>query len=324
VKRVLITGGSGFVGANLTRRVLRDGHETHLALRAGYQPWRLDAIAHDFQRHELDLRDKEAVTRSIREIRPDWVFHLAAYGAYSSQTGIELMIGTNLLGTVALLDACAQVGVEAFVQTGSSSEYGYKDHSACEDEVIHPNSHYAITKAAATHYCQFTATQQVVNAVTVRLYSIYGPYEEPTRLIPTLIIYGLRGDLPPLVSPGIARDFVYVDEVVEAIIRVATADRGGAIYNVCSGVQSSLATVIETARRLMKVDTEPAWASMPQRSWDTGVWVGSPELMAHEVGWRAQFDLEAGLQTLIDWFRTNPGHREFYEQQILRNRLGNS
>jgi nucleoside-diphosphate-sugar epimerase len=323
VKRVLITGGSGFVGANLTRRLLRDGHETHLALRSGYQPWRLDEIARDFQRHEFDIGDKEAVARAIREIRPDWVFHLAAYGAYSSQTGIELMIGTNLLGTIALLDACAQVGVEAFVQTGSSSEYGYKDHAACEDEVIHPNSHYAITKAAATHYCQFTATQQAVNAVTVRLYSIYGPYEEPTRLIPTLIIYGLRGALPRLVSAAIARDFVYVDDAVEAMVRVATADRGGAVYNVCNGVQRSLAGVVETARRLMKIDAEPAWASMPERSWDTDVWVGSPELMAHEVGWRAQVDLEAGLQELINWFRRNPGQREFYEQRIFRDHPGN-
>jgi dolichol-phosphate mannosyltransferase len=139
-----------------------------------------------------------------------------------------------------------------------------------------------------------------------------------------LIIHGLRGALPPVVSPEIARDFVYVDDAVEAMVRVATADRGGAVYNVCNGVQRSLAAVFETARRLMKIDAEPAWASMPERSWDTDVWVGSPELMAHEVGWRAQVDLEAGLQTLIEWFRRNPGQREFYEQRIFRDHRGNS
>lgn len=317
MKQVLITGGSGFVGANLTRRLLRDGHNIHLILRPGYRPWRLNEIANEFQTHTADLEDREAVTRCVRKVRPDWVFHLAAYGAYSSQTGIERMIATNLLGTIGLLDACVEVGVEAFVHTGSSSEYGYKDHAASEDEVIHPNSHYAITKAAATHYCRFTATQRAVNAVTVRLYSIYGPYEEPGRLIPALVVHGLRGALPPLVSPHVARDFVYIDDAVEAIIRVAASGKSGAIYNVCTGVQSPLAAVVDMARELMNIPVEPTWASMPQRPWDTDQWSGSPELMAREVGWRAQRDFRRGLEETINWMSRHPHWRAFYDERIF-------
>ena len=322
MKRVLITGGSGFVGANLTRRLLRDNHEIHLILRPGHQSWRLNEIADQIQRHPVDLEDKEALTRCVREVRPDRVFHLAAYGAYASQTGMERMIATNLLGTVALLDACAEVGVEAFVQAGSSSEYGYKDHAASEDEVIHPNSHYAITKAAATYYCQLTAQQQGVNAVTVRLYSIYGPYEEPTRLIPSLVINGLRGTLPPLVSPHVARDFVYIDDAVEAMLQAAAVNRGGAIYNVCTGVQSSLGAVVDTARRLMNIPDEPVWASMPERLWDTNLWCGSPDLTAREVGWRAQTDLSRGLEATIAWMLRHPEQRAFYEQRIFGTQDG--
>src|SRR5262249_5612399 len=140
----------------------------------------------------------------------------------ATQTGIDRMMATNFMGCVNLLDACAEIGVESFVQTGSSSEYGYKDHPPAEDEALEPNSHYAVTKAAATHYCQFTARQHNLHAVTTRLYSIYGPWEEPTRLIPTLIIRGLKGNLPPLVSPRTARDFVYVDDAVEALLQVAS------------------------------------------------------------------------------------------------------
>ncbi len=317
MKHVLITGGSGFVGANLTRRLLRDGHEIHLILRPGHQPWRLNEISKEFREHTVDLEDREAIARCVREVRPDRVFHLAAHGAYSSQTGIERMIATNLLGTIGLLDACVEVGVEAFVHTGSSSEYGHKDHGASEIEVIHPNSLYAITKAAATHYCQFTAMQRAINAVTVRLYSIYGPYEEPARLIPALVIYGLRGALPPLVSPDVARDFVYIDDAVEAIVRVATSGRGGVIYNVCTGVQSPLSAVVDIARLLMNVPAEPMWASMPRRPWDTDQWYGSPDLMAREVGWSAQMDLRKGMEETINWMYRHPHWRAFYDERIF-------
>jgi nucleoside-diphosphate-sugar epimerase len=303
MKRCLITGASGFVGANLVRRLLRDGHEVHVLLRPEHQGWRLLEIASSLRSHSVDLVDRKQVGETIRGIRPEWVFHLAAYGAYPAQTGFPRMVDINVTGTAALLDACSEV--EAFVYTGSSSEYGYKDHPPREDEIVEPNSHYAITKAAATHYCQFMARKTGVNAMSVRLYSIYGPFEEPSRLIPTLIAYGLHRKLPPLVSPATARDFVYVDDAVDALIAVAQAVRPGAVYNLCSGVQTSLATVVETARKLMGIAVEPVWSSMQQRSWDTDVWVGSPEAMAKDIGWRSKIDFASGLQRTIDWVTTS-------------------
>jgi dolichol-phosphate mannosyltransferase len=307
-KRILITGAGGFVGANLARRILRDGHEVHLLLRPGHQTWRLAEIRADVRAHEADLADSAAVSAAVRRSRPDWVFHLAAYGAYPAQQGLERMVATNLLGCASLLDACAAQGVEAFLNAGSSSEYGFKDHAPHEDEALEPNSHYAITKAAATHYCRHAALSRDVNAVTVRLYSVYGPWEDPNRLIPTLIANGLRGELPPLVSPEIARDFVYVDDAVDAMVRVARSNvRRGSVYNICTGHQTSLREAVDIARRLMKVPAEPVWASMPERSWDTNVWVGTGEKLAREVGWRAETAFATGLARTVDWFLPRTG-----------------
>ncbi len=306
-KRILITGASGFVGANLARRVLQDGHQVHLLLRPGYQTWRVSGIAKDVRIHEVSLEDATGIHSSVTSIKPEAVYHLAAYGAYSSQQGMQRMVATNLLGCCSLLDACADIGVEAFVNAGSSSEYGFKDHAPQEDEALEPNSDYAITKAAASHYCRHVALSRNVNAVTVRLYSIYGPWEEPTRLIPTLIAHGLRGELPPLVSPDVARDFVYVNDAVDAIIRIAksTVPRGS-IYNICSGEQTSLREVVEVARRVMGIRAEPVWASMPDRSWDTSVWVGNGAKIKHDIGWRAETILETGLQRTVEWLCGNP------------------
>jgi UDP-glucose 4-epimerase len=304
VKRCFITGASGFVGANLVRRLLADGHQAHVALRPGHQPWRLQEIASSLQVHSVDIANADQVRQAIQQLRPEWVFHLAAYGAYSSQTGLARMVDVNVKGTAALLDACSETGVEAFVHTGSSSEYGYKDHAPHEDEVLEPNSPYAITKAAATHYCQFAARTTGINAIAVRLYSIYGPYEEPARLIPTLVAHGLRGLLPPLVSPATARDFVYVDDAVDALVQIAQKARTpGVIYNLCSGIQTTMATVVATARQLMGIAVEPVWSTMQQRSWDTDIWIGSPEKLARAIGWRTTISFEAGLQKTIDWSR---------------------
>jgi dolichol-phosphate mannosyltransferase len=322
MKRALLTGGSGFVGANLARRLLHDGHDVTLLLRTGHQNWRLKEIASNCRIVAGDVSDARSARDAIAVAKPDWVFHLAAYGAYPTQSGFEQMVATNLMGCVALLNACAEIGVEAFVQTGSSSEYGYKAHAAKEDDVLEPNSHYAITKAAATHYCQFTARTSGVRATTLRLYSIYGPYEEPTRLIPTLLLHCMEGKLPPLVSPTTSRDFVYVDDAVDCLVRAARANRspGGAIYNLCTGIQSSMAAVVEQARELFGVKAEPSWGQMRARAWDTAVWVGDPTAVRRDLQWQATTALKDGLLRTMDWLRKDPAVLRFYAERIFPDR----
>ena len=102
MKRVIITGATGFVGANLARRLLHDQHQVHLLVRPGYTRWRIEAIRNDVRFHEADLRDEEAVANVVANIRPDWVFHLAAYGAYSWQTDLRRMVQTNVFQTIDL------------------------------------------------------------------------------------------------------------------------------------------------------------------------------------------------------------------------------
>ncbi len=305
MKRVLVTGGTGFVGASLARRLLADGCEVHLAVRPNYSPWRIEAIRDSLHFHEAALHDAQAVRTMVERARPDWVFHLAVHGAYSWQRDMAEMTRTNFDGIVNLVDACASSGVEALVNAGSSSEYGAKDHAPQESEALEPNSCYAITKAAATHYCRFAAQERDMHLPTLRLYSVFGPYEDPNRLIPALIKAGAAGSLPPLANPAIARDFVYVDDVVEAFILAAktkTSERGP-IYNVGTGVESKLRDVVETARRVMDIRCEPEWGSMPDRAWDTTVWRSDNRKIRERLGWAPAFDFEAGLRRMLEWHR---------------------
>lgn len=315
-KRVVLTGATGFVGANLARRLLHEGHEVHLLVRQGFALWRIEAIRPDLQLHGVNLNDAESLSRQIAAIRPDWIFHLAAYGAYSSQTDVHRIYQTNLTTTINLLEACLKTGFETFINTGSSSEYGFKDHAPTEKEWVDPNSYYSAAKVAATLYCRYSAQRHQAHIATLRLYSVYGAYEEPTRLIPTLIVKGLRGELPPLVNPNIARDYVYSEDVNDAFLLAATVPEPepGAVYNIGTGIQTSLREVVEAVQQIMNIPVEPEWGSMPDRQWDTSVWVSDPSAAGNALGWHAKYNVLEGLRESVDWFRANPDMITYYEQ----------
>jgi nucleoside-diphosphate-sugar epimerase len=303
--RVLITGGTGFVGANLARRLLRDGHEIHLIVRSQTAFWRLNDVRSALHIHVANLQDREAVIAAVAASRPEWVFHLAVHGAYSDQINREEIYRSNVLGTANLLEACERADFAVFVNTGSSSEYGFVSHAPGEDELPRPNSDYAVSKVAATMLCGYTARRLSRPVPTLRLYSVYGPYEEPRRLVPRLLRLGMEGQWPPLVSPRIARDFIYIDDVVDAYLKVVQASSAApdAIYNIGSGRQITLGEIVETVRALCAIEAEPVWNNMEQRIWDTDVWVGNVEKAARELNWTPQTSLRDGLSATLSWMR---------------------
>jgi dolichol-phosphate mannosyltransferase len=307
--RALVTGAGGFVGANLVRRLLRDGHRVDALVRPGSDAWRLKDLVGDAEVAEVDLLDGDAVERALRDAAPDRVFHLAAHGAYSWQRDLEAILATNVVATARLVEASLAAGVEAFVHAGSSSEYGFQDHPPREDELPEPNSAYAVGKAAATLYCGFAGRREGRRVSTLRLYSIYGPWEEPGRLVPTLVERGLAGELPPLVAPETARDFVYVDDAVDAFVRAAEAPElePGAVLNVASGRQTTLREVVDAARRVLPIAAEPEWGTHEARDWDATTWVGDPSAAETALGWRASTPLDEGLRRTAEWMGAEPG-----------------
>lgn len=309
-----MTGAAGFVGANLVRHLLAEGHAVTAVGRPGGGWWRLREVEGELDRHEVDLLDSAAVAALVRATTPEWVFHLGAHGAYHWQTDAQRILETNALATVALVEASVEAGCEAFVHAGSSSEYGRTDHPPGEGEPLEPDSAYAVGKAAATQYCAYVARAGRLNAVTLRLYSVYGPYEEPRRLIPRLVVAALEGGLPPLASPATARDFVYVDDVVRAFVMSAEHPRHtpGAVYNVGTGTQTRLDELVSLARDLFGIEAIPAWGSTPDRSWDTPTWVADPARAARELGWAASTDLSAGLDAMAAWLRLSAAVQEAY------------
>jgi nucleoside-diphosphate-sugar epimerase len=302
--RALITGAAGFVGARLAERLTAAGIHAELLVRPGSDAWRLSSLRDEAPIHEVDLRDSAAVARAVRRSRAEAIFHLAAHGAYSWQEDPWAILETNLLGTLNLLQAGAATGFAAFVHAGSSSEYGFKNHAPSEGEALVPNSYYAVAKAASTMLGRYLAEQQGLNVTTLRLSSVYGPWEEPRRLVPTLIASGTKGRLPPLVSPDIARDFVHVDDVCDAFTAVASASRLPCpVYNIGSGSQTTMREIVELARTQFAIAQEPEWGTHEPRGWDASVWVSDPRRALKEFGWHARIGLSDGFAQTVGWLR---------------------
>jgi dolichol-phosphate mannosyltransferase len=297
-RRALVTGGAGFIGANLVRRLVAEGVEVHALVRPGGDPWRLAGLS-EVRIQEVDVGDARALGAAVETLAPEWVFNLAAHGAYSWQTDADRMVAVNVHATMALLDSAARAGCQAFVHAGTSSEYGAVDHAPSEDEPLRPNSAYAVTKAAATLYCTHAARDRDLPVTALRVYSAYGPWEEPGRLMPTLVACALRQTLPPLVDPATARDFVHVDDVVGAFVSAAQSPAAaGAVLNVGSGSQTTLADLVTLARRVFGVTEEPRWGTTAPRSWDTDVWLSDPSAIRERLGWSPAWSLEQGLLDL--------------------------
>ncbi len=300
-QRVLITGGSGFIGANLVRAELAAGNEVHLLLRDEARLWRLDELRGHYAIHRGDLRNADAIRRAIADSRPEIVYHLATHGAYPSQTDRAAILATNLIGTVHLLDALAGRDYQALVHTGSSSEYGHKDHPMREDDVLQPRSDYGITKAAATMLCQAQAYQGAP-VCTVRVFSAYGPWEEPSRLVPYVLASCLHGE-SARVGPGLQpRDFIHVDDVVD-LIRLAgrQPELRGKILHAGSGIQQTVRGMVEAIHRVCG-GPAPVFGAIPARTDEPRHWVASIEATTACTGWRPRLDLESGLDQMKRWW----------------------
>jgi nucleoside-diphosphate-sugar epimerase len=310
-KRILITGAAGFVGAVLTRRVLESGHEVHVLLKSTSPGWRLADLTRDLKVHQGDLTDEAGVAALVADARPEIVYHLATHGAYPFQTNADGIIQTNILGTWNLLKALARTDYEVFVNTGSSSEYGFKEYAMRETDLLEPNSYYSVAKCAQTLLCQHVAKTEQRPITTFRLFSVYGPYEEPSRLVPTLVRLCLEGKDLTLVDPATARDFVYVDDVVDAYLRVdKLAALCGEVVNIGTGVQCSLGRMVEAVLAETAARVQCHWGTMPARIWDAKTWVADCTKSQRLLDWRATTSLTDGIAQTVAWMRGRHELRE--------------
>lgn len=307
--KVLVTGATGFVGACLTRRLVGLGHDVHILIRHESPLWRISDILSSCSVHFVDLRDSVGLERCVSAIRPSVVCHQATYGGFAAQRDSDAIIATNFLGTVNLLRASEKAGFDCFINTGSSSEYGFKQTAMKESDFLEPIGDYGVAKAAATMFCSSEALLKKLPVVTLRIFSPYGAWDDPSRFVPTVATALLRGESPELSTPASVRDYIFIDDVIDLYLRIMAGPiLPGAVFNAGSGTQHSLGDLVNCLTSIIDNGVQPKWGARPVMRPEPTCWVADMGEVAATFGWHPPTPLREGLVRTVAWLRENIGY----------------
>lgn len=299
---ILVTGASGFVGANLFITISTARDDVYAVVQRE-NSWRL-ANAKNEQVIVADLNDSAAVKNLVSSVNPQTVFDCVAYGAYPFEDDPGLIYLTNFQAITNLVGMLSSRPIAAFIHAGSSSEYGTNCSAPLESSTCVPDSHYAISKVAIASYLSFMGKQHHFPCASLRLYSVYGQLEDTSRLMPNLLRQAIAGKLPPFVDARTSRDFVHVDDVCAAFVMAAAKMHPGLYgenFNVGSGVKTTIGDLAAITREVFNVAEEARFNSMEGRTWDHAEWYSNPQKAAASFGWQAEVDLKQGLKKTAIW-----------------------
>ncbi len=301
---MLITGVAGFIGSNLADRLLADGYPVLGLddLSSGV----LEQVPAGVAFHRVDVRSP-AILPLLRGV--DTVFHLAAKNCISDcQADPVATAGTNVLGTVTVLEAAQRAGVRKVVYAESSAVYEGCSRLPTPESEEAPESFYAVSKQAARRFAEAYVRFHGLNLTTLRYFCVYGPRQDYRRTVPPVmsafILKLLRGERPTIYGTGEKRrDFVYVDDVNEFHVRTLVDPRtDGGIFNIGSGRSYSVREIFDAVRAMIGSSLEPVHApDLPGEAAETRADISA----ARALGWAPRVELEEGLRHALAYIRTH-------------------
>lgn len=306
MKNVLVTGGAGFIGSSIVEGLLQRGDQVRILdnFSTGKRS-NLSAFNGHVEIIEGDIREIEDLKRAVKDI--ELIFHEAALVSVPlSMQDPETCDLINVNGTVNVLSAAHQAGVQRVVMASSAAVYGDSEKIPLEEHTdLKSLSPYAASKLVNELYAKLFCDVFQLETVCLRYFNVYGPRQSPdsayAAAIPLFINNLLENNQPTIFGDGgQARDFVFVEDVVEAnLLATESTSAVGKIINICSGEEISILNLVEVLGRVLSLDVEPIFEA--PRAGDIYRSVGNPELAYETLGFRARTRLEEGLMKTAAW-----------------------
>lgn len=313
MSRALVTGAGGFIGSQLTERLVREGHEVRAFIRYNSQNhwgWLENAppaILDGIHIHQGDLRDPESVRKAVAGM--EVVYHLGALisipYSYTSPTDI---VQTNVGGTLNMLNACVESKtLRRLVHTSTSAVYGTARFTPItEDHPLQAQSPYSASKIAADKLVESYHRSFGVPATIIRPFNIYGPRQSPRAMIPSIIIQALRGNVVKVGSLEPVRDFCFVEDTINGFLAGAASNRAaGEVLNLGTGVGIGIKELVEVILGMLgstaQVVTEQA-RIRPEQSKVMQL-ICDRSRAGSALDWRPAYSLQQGLSETIRWMQ---------------------
>jgi len=297
---ILVTGASGFIGGHLVRTLTRQGldvigtfHKTECGDRNGLQ--------------YVDLRKPSEVDALFRKHNFSTIYHLAASGVSGDAESFEDLIETNTLAPAGLARTALRYGVERFIYVGTAFEYRPQSRSIDESTPLGAPNMYGASKAAGWLMLDALCRLEGLPLITFRPFSAYGPGENPAKLIPYVMLQALRRSPIRLSLAGQVRDYVFIEDLVEALrLGLTIPAAAGQVYNIGSGLEEAVSVRSLAEQILLMMDASPklCWFDSANRSRREPPYLVCDPTRAHMgLGWRPRTRLEEGLRRTLDWYK---------------------
>lgn len=299
-KRMLVVGGSGFIGQHVIDRAVSEGYNvTCLGLTAHNGINKLPGVNYV----QANLEEAESI-RNLANNKFEYIVNLSGYINHTLfNDGGRSVINTHFNGLLNLLEFIDRKTVKRFIQIGSSDEYGFADAPQREELRECPISPYSLSKVAATHFLQMLYRTEDFPATIIRLFLTYGPGQKNNRFLPQIILGCLNDNIFPVSAGDQLRDFCFIKDTVDAIFKVILIPESkGEVINIASGKPLSIRQLIEMVRKNIGKGT-PKFGEIPYRSGENMRLYADIKKANDQLGWKPQVSIEDGLLQTILWIK---------------------
>jgi len=302
-RRVLVTGATGFIGRWAARALTEAGADLCLSGRdAALLRAVCDVYGIRGEISEADLAEPEAFARLYTQARPAAIFNLAGYGVDREERDPALSAAINTRLVQEMAEVIASGGASGWlgqqlIHVGSAFEYGPVEGELTEESPTKPTSLYGETKLAGTRHLLEVQARTGLRAVTARLFTVYGPGEHATRLLPSLMRAARSGEVLPMTAGEQQRDFIYVGDVAEGLLRLGMLDQAPGIVNLATGQLTSVREFVECAAEVLGLRAEQLqFGALPYRADEVRQAPVNTQRLEKLTGWRPACSIREGIR----------------------------
>lgn len=303
MNKLFVTGASGFIGSNVVRHALASRCQVAVLVMPGDPLLRLRDVQDQIKLIPGDLDHPETYRSALSAWKPEACIHLAWY----AEPGKYLHAMENLSclnGSLALFQELIRINCRHIVMAGTCAEYALQNKPVHEDSPTDPTTIYAACKLSLNLIGRQLAVRTGVKFAWGRIFYLYGPYEDPRRVVPALIHSLSEGKPFPATSGEQVRDYLHIEDVASAFYTLAKEGAEG-VFNICSGEPIPMRRLMEIIGEIMGHGELIRFGEAPARSWDPPFICGDNRKLKG-IGWAPHFTLEQGLKQTIQWWATQP------------------